>query len=188
MLRLKLSKKSELPSSWIRRDVTADVAADGGILDLDHLRAEIGELHRRRRARRRTARATRTRRSCERPHATSSPAARARRGPPRRACREASSIMAPSCSGGALAAVVGPVERRRAADVRGRAPRRSRREDRVARSRSGRGGRPTSREARAGGRVAPTRAGLRRRRGLPYGPSIGWRPKAWAAAAIRERA
>ena len=46
LFRLNVSKKSELSSSWIRRHVAADVAADRGILDLDHLGAEIGELHR----------------------------------------------------------------------------------------------------------------------------------------------
>ena len=34
----------------VRRDVARDVAADGRVLDLDHLGAEVGELHRPERA------------------------------------------------------------------------------------------------------------------------------------------
>ena len=50
LFRLKLSKKSESVPFLVRRHVARDVAADRGILDLDHLGAEVGELHRPERA------------------------------------------------------------------------------------------------------------------------------------------
>ena len=56
LLRLNVSKKSESSPSCERRHVAADVAARGRVLDLDHLGAEVGELERAPRARRRTAR------------------------------------------------------------------------------------------------------------------------------------